>query len=137
MGKEPSMSIRIPHKPKPSPRYNNIKALREESNKKWSSQKQIVSKYDITENGRVFLYMRTKEKDTTIVCAGISKKGNSYKDLLGQLQKNGIISSLSQIKGLEVFTDNGWEKVDIKRDTFSANDSIVLALNEALKTKTI
>ena len=135
MGKEPAKTLRITHKPKHLHRYNNIKAIREEFDNKWSSQQQIVNKDQITEDGRAFLYIHTRHKDTTVICTGISKKGNFYKDLLSQLLVNGLISSLSQIERIEVLIENGWEKVDVIKDTFKADDKIVIVLDDMIELR--
>eukprot|EP00826_Nyctotherus_ovalis_P061260 TRINITY_DN869_c0_g2_i1.p1 TRINITY_DN869_c0_g2~~TRINITY_DN869_c0_g2_i1.p1 ORF type:complete len:146 (+),score=29.74 TRINITY_DN869_c0_g2_i1:238-675(+) len=135
MGKESAQLLRIPPKPKSSHPYSNTKALQMEFSKQWASQKEVVFEHEVVENGYVIVYVQTPLDKIKLICPGMNKKGNSYKTLLAQLQSNGVISLITKAKSFQVQMDNLWETVDPEKDTFQANDSILIQTNDILKIK--
>ena len=135
MGKEAFKLVRKMCKSKPMNSQVNTKELQMEFAKRWGSPKEVVFEHDIVENSHVTVYIRTVQKKFVVLCSGMSNKGNSYKNLLNQLQLNGVICPTAKVRTIQVLRESMWEVIDASKDTFKANESIMIDLYDMYNTK--
>ena len=135
MGKEAFKLVRKVCKLKPMSSQVNTKELQMEFAKRWASPKEVVFEHQIVENSHVTVYVRTVQKKFVVLCSGMSNKDNSYKNLFTQLQLNGVICPTAKVRTFQVLRENMWEVIDPSKDTFKANESIIIDLYDMYNTK--
>ena len=128
MGKECAYVMRTPSRTKITRTRTSQQNIQSEVSKHWFSQKEAISQFNVTEDGHVVVIIRSVTSAIKVTCAGLSNKGNDYKELLQLLISKSLLKSHKHIKAITVKRNQEWSVVNPSKDTFQSSDVINICL---------
>ena len=132
MGKEIAGIERVSHKQRFIPRPLHSVNLKTELNTQWNPSSSLLTP-KIVENGRILITIVFGHLANTVLCSGFAKYGNDYNKLVKMLRRLGYIPIGCKVQKLMI--DKGFVnmKVDVRKDTFSAGERIIVVINNKRK----
>ena len=108
-----------------SSNYADQKYIEQIIAQNWINQPTNYYYNTIIEDGSAVVTVKISEKEVKMQCKGLKSSGNKFKDLTKLLKSNNLIPKRMNI-GLYVKRKFVWEEVNGAKDSFNANDSILV-----------
>ena len=86
----------------------------------------ITKKEAITENGRVFIILKTQTTNTNITLNGFKKENNDIKNLFKRLLELQLITLDTRLLSLLKLQGDVWHKVSPRNSVFNSEDAFIV-----------